>query len=171
MHELSFTLKFLSAIYAWPLPEATSTTVVIEICIWLVGNLPSMICSKQGVSWQSTFSCLNSDPGNQRCTLVSSLQASPTELDLCNIKIHMCSLKFTVYGCKQASKHTHAHAQCSHASVGLAQAHPNYCTCSRGILSYFHIHSPKTTVPMLSPCLLCRDISSETSLCHSHLPT
>ena len=24
-----------------------------------------------------------------------------------------------------ASKHTHAHAQCSHASVGLAQARPN----------------------------------------------
>ena len=27
---------------------------------------------------------------------------------------------------KQASRHTHAHAQCSHASVGLAQAHPNH---------------------------------------------
>ena len=27
----------------------------------------------------------------------------------------------------QASKHTHARAQCSHASVGLAQAHPNNC--------------------------------------------
>ena len=26
---------------------------------------------------------------------------------------------------KQASKHTHARVQCSHASVGLAQAHPN----------------------------------------------
>ena len=26
---------------------------------------------------------------------------------------------------KQASKHTHARAQCSPASVGLAQAHPN----------------------------------------------
>ena len=25
-----------------------------------------------------------------------------------------------------ASKHTHTHAQCSDASVGLAQAHPNY---------------------------------------------
>ena len=29
---------------------------------------------------------------------------------------------------KQASKHTHACAQCSHASVGLAQARPNYPT-------------------------------------------
>ena len=26
---------------------------------------------------------------------------------------------------KQASKHTHAYVQCSHASVGLAQAHRN----------------------------------------------
>ena len=29
-----------------------------------------------------------------------------------------------VYGHKQASKHTHARAQCSHAIVGLAQARP-----------------------------------------------
>ena len=35
-------------------------------------------------------------------------------------------LKFTVSGrSKQASKHTHARAQCSHASVGLAQARPS----------------------------------------------
>ena len=27
---------------------------------------------------------------------------------------------------KQASKHTYSRAQCSHASVGLAQACPNY---------------------------------------------
>ena len=27
---------------------------------------------------------------------------------------------------KQANKYTHARAQCSHASVGLAQARPNY---------------------------------------------
>ena len=27
---------------------------------------------------------------------------------------------------KQASKHTHAHAQCSPASMGLTQAPPNY---------------------------------------------
>ena len=73
----------------------------------------------------STFSRLNSDPGNRRCTLVSSLQASPTELDLRNIKIYTRSFK--IYGIwPQASKHTHARAQCSHTSVGLAQAHPNY---------------------------------------------
>jgi len=57
--------------------------------------------------------------------LHSSLQASHTELDLHNIKMH----SFKIYGIwPQATKHTHAHAQSSNASVGLAQAHPNY-TC------------------------------------------
>ena len=65
----------------------------------------------------STFSRLNSDPGNQRCTLVSSLQASPTELDLRKIKIYMHSFKIlknylrymaaTKQASKQASTHTH----------------------------------------------------------------
>ena len=60
----------------------------------------------------STFSRLNSDPGNRRCTLVclKPLQASPTELDLRNIKIYTRSFK--IYGIwpqasKQASIHTH----------------------------------------------------------------
>ena len=34
-------------------------------------------------------------------------------------------LKLTVYGHKQASRHTHNFRKCSHASAGLAQAHPN----------------------------------------------
>ena len=33
--------------------------------------------------------------------------------------------KWSVQASKQTSKHTHARAQCSHASVGLAQARPN----------------------------------------------
>ena len=41
---------FISTVlYAWPLPEVTSTTVVIGFVL-PVGNLTSMICSKQGVS-------------------------------------------------------------------------------------------------------------------------
>ena len=52
------------------------------------------------------------------------------ELDLRNIKVR-AYLKFLVSGrskqaIKQSSKHTHACAQWSHASVGLAQARPNY---------------------------------------------
>ena len=47
--------------------------------------------------------------------------------DIDHREIFECAhLKFTVSGrSKQASKHTHARAQCSHASVGLAQACPN----------------------------------------------
>ena len=41
------------------------------------------------------------------------------------LKFNHTHLKFTVYGRKQASKHTHVCAQCSPASVGLAQARPN----------------------------------------------
>ena len=57
------------------------------------------------------------------CTLASH------ELDLRNIKVH-AHLKFLVSGqskqaSKQASIDTHTRAQCSHASVGLAQARPN----------------------------------------------
>jgi len=33
--------------------------------------------------------------------------------------------KWSVQASKQASKHTHARVQWSHASVGLAQARPN----------------------------------------------
>ena len=64
--------------------------------------------------------------------LHSSLQASRhTELDLRKgpifviLKYKCAHLKFSVYGRKQTNRHTHARAQCSHASVGLAQARPN----------------------------------------------
>ena len=36
-------------------------------------------------------------------------------------------LKFTVYGRKHGRSYTHTSAQCSPASVGLTQAHPNKC--------------------------------------------
>ena len=74
-------------------------------------------------------------------SLVSSLQASPTELNLRNIKIYTRS--FEIYGIwpqaskqarKQASKHTDTRAQCSHASVGLAQACPNHNKSMNGAM-------------------------------------
>ena len=34
--------------------------------------------------------------------------------------------KWSVQTNQQTNKHTHTHAECSHASVGLAQAHPNH---------------------------------------------
>ena len=68
---------------------------------------------------------------------VSSLQASPAELDLRYIKIYTRSFK--IYGIwPQASKHTHARAQCSHTSVELAQARPNYNFVFAVYISHFN---------------------------------
>jgi len=57
------------------------------------------------------------------------------EFELCTCKwnrIFKISGMWSVHASKQAYKHTHAHAQWSHASVGLAQARPNYLviTCN-----------------------------------------
>ena len=62
----------------------------------------------------------------------SQAHASSCKHDIDLPEIFECAyLKFSVSGrseqaSRQASKHTHARAQCSHASVGLAQARPNY---------------------------------------------
>ena len=53
-----------------------------------------------------------------------SARSSFTE-HVCKFEHPFIQFKFSVYGHKQASRHTHAHAQCSHASVGLAQARSN----------------------------------------------
>ena len=60
--------------------------------------------------------------------LSSSIGLAEVHMDNCGGCAH---LKFMVSGrSKQTSKHTHARVQCSHASVVLAQARPNYCTFS-----------------------------------------
>ena len=55
------------------------------------------------------------------------------------LKFKRAHLKFSVYGRKQTYIHTyihtmyihtHARAQCNHASVGLSQARPNYIRVS-----------------------------------------
>ena len=52
----------------------------------------------------------------------------------------MCSFK--IYGIwSQASKHTHKCVQCSHASVGLAQAHPKWPTHSLSEATYDDAYS------------------------------
>ena len=96
-------------IYLRPLPEATSTTVTVVIGFVLpVGNLPSMICSKQGVSFHVyfNFSHLNSRY-NRRCTLAFRLH-TPSSMFVI-LKFKRAHLKFTVYGRKQTSIHTHVH--------------------------------------------------------------
>ena len=97
-----------------------------------VTQLPCVICT---VCEQSAFVC--HDPRlpcvhyslrvSFTLTLRSGSSPSPTidpRFSLCEILKHT-HLKFTVWpqASKQAS--THARAQCSHASVGLAQARPN----------------------------------------------
>ena len=46
---------------------------------------------------------------------------------------------------KQASIDTHTHAQCSHASVGLAQAHPNY---GKALLTGIPVSGPGFSLAM-----------------------
>ena len=107
----------------YQLPEATSITVVIEFVL-PVGNLPS------GVSCR-VLQLQSSQLQVTDAAFYSRLQASHTmhtELDLRNIKIQ--THLFKIFGIwpqtdRQTDIHTHARAQCSHASVGLAQARPN----------------------------------------------
>ena len=63
--------------------------------------------------------------GHRHCHLAIAFTYRVHELDLRNIELYTHSFK--IYGMwPQASKHTYAHAQCSPASVGLAQAHSNH---------------------------------------------
>ena len=94
-----------------------------------------MICSstyEQGVSCHACFNFSRLHSGSP--TLHTGNSPSPT-IDLRNKHAH---LKFTVYGRKQASKHTHTPAQCSSASVGLAQARPNYIQTIYTLLVQLH---------------------------------
>ena len=100
MNELSFTLKswaeFLSSIsavlYAWPLPEATSTTVMIDICTACeqpaIDDLFRQTRNKCHVnfSFSHWIPCIN-----WRCT-AKALQASPKTLSawarFISVKLH-----------------------------------------------------------------------------------
>ena len=74
-----------------------------------------------------TSTSVISTPSNRRCTLAFRLHRRHTSSSIFVIlKFQRAHLKFSVYGRKQTDIHTHARAQCSHASVGLAQARPNY---------------------------------------------
>ena len=68
------------------------------------------------------------------CSLAIALHARShglADVHICHVnhrEIFKCGhLKFMISGrSKQTNKHTHTRAQCSHTSVGLTQAHPNY---------------------------------------------
>ena len=63
---------------------------------------------------------------------------------------------------KQVSKHTHAHAQCSHASVGLAQARPNN---SHPLPSHHHTSHHHTLIQWQSQYL--RPSWNHLSICYT----
>ena len=70
-----------------------------------------------------TSTSVISTPGNRHCTLAFRLHTASSIFVI--LKFKRTHLKFSVYGRKQTYRHTPARAQCSHASVGLAQARPN----------------------------------------------
>ena len=113
---LSFTLKswaeflvFMSAVCAWPLPEATSTTVnKPEVSFHVFFNF-SRLCSGSPTLHYGSSSPLH---GAFTCFHLRKM-------------LECAHLKFMVYCRGQANKHTHTRVQCSPASVGLAQAHLN----------------------------------------------
>ena len=76
------------------------------------------------------------------------------DLDLHEI-FECAHLKFTASGqFKQASIDTHMHAQCSHVSVGLAQARPkNFLKCM-GIFNILYVN-------LCLECLECLDLTLE----------
>ena len=113
------------------LPEANLTTVCNIICT--VCEQPALVChgpqlpcvrslelSSLRVSFMSTLRS-----GSSPSLTAGWAQDYPRMFSLCEI-FKYAHLKFTVYGRKQASKHTHAHVQCSPASVGLTQARPKH---------------------------------------------
>jgi len=57
--------------------------------------------------------------------------------------------------------HTHAHAQCSHASVGLAQARPNYPPA----LTIYYTHILHTAQLVLNTFVTCQWVSN-----YDHFP-
>ena len=136
MHGLNFTLKswaeslvLMSVEYAWPLSEVNSFTVCNSVYhLWTACMPLSVMVYDSTVVTRATRVVFA--PGlfhtMQLATLwlLSSLhqkQAEHETFSLCEC----AHFKFMLYGRRQASKHTHTHAQCSPASMGLARACPN----------------------------------------------
>ena len=144
----------ISAVYAWPLPEATSTTVVIEICTACgqpaVDDLYRQTRNKLPcvLQLQSQFhvtdtvtlhpskspSIASFTHRDSECT--SSIQDpwafwASTCANLKYTCIYLCIRSFNLnFRYMATRKHTNTRtytrdSQCNHASVGLAQARPN----------------------------------------------
>ena len=129
MYKLSFTptswpefLSFRSVVYAWPLPKATSTTIVIKICTTC--GQPAIDDLQQT---RNKLPCVLQLQSSQLQVTDAALWQKPFmityrvhELDLRNYKI--LTRYFKIYCIwLQASKYAHARVQCSPAHSGSPQ--------------------------------------------------
>ena len=93
-----------------------------------VSGLPSLVEPQISAMCASTSFVFALGP--RYCTLtVAMLHVDLREIfdSIRSFKIYG---KWSIQASKQASKHRYTRAQCSHASVGLAEARPNYILCS-----------------------------------------
>ena len=120
-HELNFWCSWVPFMHGL-LPEVTQSTTVYIKFRPPVSGLPLSVEAQISATQASTSVVFASGP--QYCTLTVTFHW-PHMVHVNLREIFECAhLKFTVSGqSKQASIHTRA--QCSHASVGLAQSRPN----------------------------------------------
>ena len=133
MNRLSFTLKWISSVYECRLCTTLTWSDLNLPYIILYGQRPAChwwsvrsCCDKQEVRCRASLnlSCLHY--GYQCCTLAVAQHCHASAWGRSIFGKYLnAHLKFTVYGRKQARLYTHTFAQCSPASVGLAQARPN----------------------------------------------
>jgi len=147
---VDYAWTYLNSYYAWFVLSVSSLplSVIVRSCHVCV-NLRVVF-----VPWASFVP-----------TLRSGSSPSPTRQRRGHIRMRettrVRSFKFTVYGCKQTDIHTHNFRKCSHASVGLAQARPNYLTVSHFSVFFYSIQS--TTInSFLSPECRNPDHSTDT---------
>ena len=118
IHGLSFTpkswtklLAFMSSVYAWPAYLKLNPSVEAQISATRASTSFTCLCFGSPILYS------DSSPPLASSTCFTSIFWN---IWICSFKIYTPS--------KQASIDTHAHAQCSHVSVGLAQARPKYPT-------------------------------------------
>ena len=146
-------MSWISDVYECHLCTALTWSDLNPACILNLYSLRAaccwwLVCSchdKQEVSCRACFNLSRLRSGCWRCSLAVGLHCpSPTlvlsawYMRTLNFReIFKCAFK--IYGIwPQASKHTHALPQFSHASVGLAQAHPNNSRKILNILLKFY---------------------------------
>ena len=136
MHELSFTpksrdkfLAFMSTVYAWPYLKRPRQSTTVHTFVPPVSGLLSSVEAQIRIKLPHVLQLQSSSLWVANAALWQSGLHWPSHASqyrsswniwMRSIKIYG---KWSVQASKQANIHTRA--QCSHASVGLAQARPN----------------------------------------------